>query len=318
MSPHHPRCFANHMGVWACESRFFHATFAAIKSGQIQPRPVAMEDDDDRPARKIPPFVGALAAEPVSDASRRVLYFLTREGVAIIDVQGSLMKTEGKYTDTSTVHIRRALSAALADDRVFAIMLHIDSPGGAAAGTQEVADDIAAATKVKPMASHADDLIASAAYWIGAATGRVTINAAGEAGSIGVYMVLHDQSEQYKTEGIEAIVVGSGDMKGAGYPGTKVTDEQKTYFQGLVDNVNGFFTTAVRKHRGMSEAQVAAVNTGRVYSATDAKTKGLVDDIMPFEKAVADLAKIGAKAHRAAKASTRDALQVAVEIEAAE
>jgi signal peptide peptidase SppA len=316
MSQHNRHCFANHMGVWAIETRFFLSTLAAIKAGTIVARsPIVAMEDDDAPPRKIPPFAVALAAEPVTDTNRNVLYFLTGDGVAIVEIHGALMKTAGKYADTGTIDVRRALRAAIADERVVAIMLHIDSPGGAASGTAELAAEITAARESKPVSAHIDDMGASAAYWVASAAGKVTANAMGEVGSIGVYSVLFDQSEQYKAEGVEAIIIGSGDMKGAGYPGTKVTEEQKTYFQGLVDNVNAFFAKAVAKNRQLTDAQVRAVNTGRVYPSAQAKDLGLIDQVATFERAVADLALSGRQAKRA---SRREAMQARLDLDQAE
>lgn len=308
MNLHNPQCFANHMGIYACEPRWLLAMMTGVKEGTVQARPMAMEDDDAAPRKEKWGMV--VRALPVHDDSGKILYAVADDGVAIVRVHGAIMKGWSKYAETDSIHVRRAIRAAVSDDRVSSIMLHIDSPGGSVSGTSELADEIQRAAKSKPVAAHIDDLGASAAYWVASAAGRITANAIGEVGSIGTYCVLFDQSKAMEMEGVKVHVISTGPLKGAGYPGTEVTPELLEYEKGLVDNANRFFLAAVRKNRGMSEAKLGAVADGRVFPAAEAKAAGLVDDVMPFEQALALLAKEGKASAKAASKKDRMALEI--------
>ena len=279
---HNQTCFNNHMGVWLCESRFMSSVLHEIQSGLR--KPVERVNSD------LPPVAAfVINATPVS--FNGIFSYWMSGDVAIISLDGPLMKAESKYGGTSTVAARKAIRAAVDDPRVGAIMLHIDSPGGHVSGTMELAADVKAASKIKPTAAHADDLIASAAYWVGSSANRVTINRAGQAGSIGTVAVVHDISAAAEAEGVKVHVVSTGPDKGAFTPGAPVTDENLAYLRELVDSSNALFQESVKENRKLDSAKMAKVSSGRVFSATESVALGLVDAIMSFEMAIADLAK---------------------------
>lgn len=169
-------------------------------------------------------------------------------------------------------------------------MLHIDSPGGTVSGTGDLADDVRAADRVKPVYAHADDLIASAAYWTGAQSRRLTLNATGEAGSIGVMGLAYDTSEQAKMEGVRPVLIRAGEHKGDFTPGLPVTDEMVARHQVRVDEINEMFVAAVAKGRRVPLAKAREWNTGETFSAGRAKDMGLIDAVASFDEAL-DFAK---------------------------
>jgi len=210
--------------------------------------------------------------------------------VAVIKAQGVLMKSQTSMGGTSTVQLRRDVRNAAADPNVAAILLAIDSPGGTSAGTYDLAADVRAATKQKPVWAHIDDLGASAAYWIASQATRITANSPNALiGSIGTFQVIYDFSKAAENQGIKTLLFATGPLKGAGIQGTSVTEEHAAYFQQLVNATQAEFDSAVRQGRGLSAKQLADVRHGGVMPATQAQSMGLIDAVQPLAKTLQEI-----------------------------
>jgi signal peptide peptidase SppA len=213
------------------------------------------------------------------------------KSIAVVRLAGMLMKSQSSMGGTSTVQARRDIRQAAADPEAAGIMLAIDSPGGTVAGTYELARDIKAAAKSKPVWAHIEDLGASAAYWAASQAGRVTANSPiAQVGSIGTYQVIYDESAAAAGQGVKTLVFATGPLKGLGVPGSKITDEQAAHVQALVDDAQTAFDAAVKKGRGMTDKQLAAVRHGGVMLAPAALDAKLIDGIEPLGKALAQFA----------------------------
>ncbi len=222
---------------------------------------------------------------------------ITADGVAIVRLMGPMSKggSEGFFgpTGASTIEARNRLYEAVQNEAVKAILLHIDSPGGTVAGTAELGDDIAQFNQVKPIHAHIDDLGASAALWAASAAGSISANRMAQIGSIGVVAVVADQSARAEMEGIKFHVVSTGRFKGAGTPGTPITEEHLGHIQERVDQVNAHFMGAIAEGRGIDPQAVRAMADGRTHIAADAQAMGLIDEIMDFRSAVAFAGTLG-------------------------
>lgn len=207
--------------------------------------------------------------------------------VAIIRAAGPLMKAASSFGGTSTIAMRRQIRAAAADPAISGILLLIDSPGGSVAGTQDLANEVKMATRKKPVWAFVDDLGASAAYWIASQANMIFANGTTAlVGSIGAVMTVYDLSAAAEKEGVKAMVFATGPLKGAGTPGSKITDEQAAYFQGLIDAAQTNFDAAVKSGRGMSQTMLNEVRTGAVFPANVALAKGLIDGIRTLESTI--------------------------------
>ena len=224
------------------------------------------------------------------------LYPVTANGTAIISVLGPMQKGRDIWMDlfggTSSEDAREAVVLATADPDVDAIFLRIDSPGGEVAGVEELGDAVYRARKVKPVAAHGEDMMASAALWVGAQADTVTANKTAAVGSVGTVAVLPDTSEAWAAHGITWHVVSSGEYKGLLHE-AEITDKALAYVQEQVDELAGQFFSALKRGRGMTAGQVAAVSDGRVYGATRAQELGLIDAVMGRDDAFAALEKRG-------------------------
>lgn len=217
---------------------------------------------------------------------------ITTGAIGVIDLRGPLMKQSSSLSGgTSTVAARQAIRAAAADPEISAILLRIDSPGGSAAGTAELANEVRAAAKKKTTWAYIEDLGASAAYWVASQASRVITNPTGMVGSIGTFMVMHDLSAMAEKEGVKVHVIRAGEYKGAGTPGTEVTEAQIAHYQGIVDSLNEHFLRAVADGRSMPLKQVRELADGRVHVGQAAKSLGLVDAVESFDETLQNLSK---------------------------
>jgi len=261
-----------YFGLWAMRPEEFHAGVQIARSIDLH---VHMASEQ------------ALKAQGVSTPAAEV-----KNDIAIVTLHGTLMKhTSSMSAGTSTVLARRQIRAAGANDNVKGLLLHIDSPGGTAAGTQDLAHDIAELAARKPVYAYCEDLTASAAYWAASQATKVFANESALVGSIGTYGVVHDLSKLAENEGIKVHVIRAGDFKGMGEPGTEVTDEQLAELQRIVNEMNDFFIRGVSKGRGMTASQVRKLADGRVHTAGPAQGLGLIDKVQSLDATFAQLVK---------------------------
>lgn len=263
-----------------------------------------------RSVKRLSQYVGAWAIEPaaagrLADAVQRIdapshlasmegidvaqpRAGVGRDGVAVLEIRGPVTKYGTSLSEAgSTLRMRQLIREYAADRKVKSLMLLIDSPGGTVCGTPDLAD--AVAKFGKPTAAYIEDCGCSAAYWIAAQCDTVYCNSAASVGSIGVYSVLVDSSEQAGMLGLKVHTISTGPLKGAGVDGTVITDEQLADAQRSVDSINRLFTAAVVAGRGFTDEQVASVATGQVWIGEEAVKLGLVDGISTAPQVRRDL-----------------------------
>ena len=222
-----------------------------------------------------------------SDDSRE---YPIQEGIAYLSLTGPMTKSPTSFgTGTSTSYLRRQIRSAGADKDVKAIVLRIDSPGGSVGGTDDLAADVKRVSASKPVYAYVEDQCCSAALWVASQATRVYANKTALVGSIGTYMVLYDSSKAAEKEGIEVLVFSTGDHKGAGVPGAKITDEQKADFQRVVDDLNAHFLAAVASGRNLSMQAIKQIATGQVWIASQALERNLVDRVCSMDEAVREI-----------------------------
>ena len=222
-----------------------------------------------------------------SEAGYRVI-----DGIGVIDVMGVLAH-HGGYTGASSYvlgydTISKRLDAALGDVDVEAIVLNLDSPGGAAAGAFDAADVVRDAGRIKPVHAAVGDMAASAAYAIASAATSISITRTGMVGSIGVVMRHIDASERMKQDGLSVTHIHAGAHKVDGHPFAPLSDAVRADLQQEVDIVYDLFVETVASNRDMAVSAVRATEA-RMYSGEDAVTMGLADRVETPDQLIARL-----------------------------
>jgi signal peptide peptidase SppA len=204
--------------------------------------------------------------------------------IGIVTIRGVMEKFTYWSDETSTIKAKRAVNAAAINKKVDNILLVMDSPGGSVDGLGELADAIFQARKVKPVVAQVDGMAASAGYWAVSQANRIFAHEMDMVGSIGVYSVVNDFSKMFEEDGVKTNLITTGDFKGAGTPGTEVTDKQIADFQRIVDTYYDFFLKAIERGRDMGRKKIKPLADGRVFVGQEAVSNGLIDGIQTFEQ----------------------------------
>lgn len=259
---------------WAGTEDSFNAYLLALKTASGLDIKAYMDDDEE-------------------DDDEEAPRLLTKQGnVAIIDIRGPLVPSAPWYARyvgiTGYDEIRQALVAAANDPEVGAILLDVNSGGGAVAGVTDVADLVSTIdAKVKPVHTYSESIIASAAIWVGAQARSVQIGKVAEAGSIGVLTVLKSMARYYKEMGIDAEVLRSGEFKALGHPLDPINDKAKAEIMGQLMQMDAMFVDYMAEARGVTaEMATEKFGKGRVFVGQSAVDTGLVDAVTTFDAVV--------------------------------
>lgn len=212
-------------------------------------------------------------------------------GVAVIPVVGTIARRMNLFSlfsgGTSIELLMRDFAAALADTSVDAILLSVDSPGGAVGGTMLLSDAIHAARGQKPVVAFASDMMASAAYWIGSAADLVIAEETSVVGSIGVVTVHYDYSRQDEARGIKRTFVAAGRYKAIGNDAEALSVEGRQVIQDRLDYLYSLFVGGVARNRNRDvQAVLDGMADGRVFIGRQAQAAGLVDAIGTIDDAL--------------------------------
>jgi len=205
--------------------------------------------------------------------------------IAIIRIEGVI---------TGSEEITELLKRSDEDDHIKAILLRIDSPGGAVVPSQEIYDavkKIKMAGKKKVLVSMGT-VAASGGYYIAAASNYIMANPGTLTGSLGVIMEMANFEGLLQKVGVESVVIKSGENKDAGSPFRKMTQEEHLLFQNVLDDVHDQFMTAVSEGRSMTMEKVKPLADGRIFTGRQAQKVGLVDGIGNMEDAIAKTAEM--------------------------
>lgn len=226
----------------------------------------------------------------------------TDRAVAVIPVVGVISNRAHSMGAGADV-IGAAVSRAAANDRISAIVLDIDSPGGTVTGVPELAEKIFQARQAKPVVAVANGLMASAAYWIGAAASEVVATPSGEVGSIGVFMLHEDWSQYLENEGVKITEIKAGRYKTEGAPWRPLDEAAEAHFSAQVREAYDWFVRDVARFRRDSQRNVReGYGEGRVLTADAAKAANLVDRVETIEETIDRLARRGSR-RRGARAA---------------
>ena len=206
--------------------------------------------------------------------------------IAVIDVSGVI-------TDADTEKISKQLERYGNNDSIKAIILHIDSPGGGAAASQEIYHEVIRirTEKHKKVIASVESVGASGAYYIASACDKIYANPASVVGSIGVIMEWTNYGDLMKWAKLKPVVISHGELKDAGDPTRDMTPQEQAYFQSLVDNMYGQFVHDVAVGRHTTDAKITPLATGQVWTGEQSQPLGLIDAQGGFRVALMETAK---------------------------
>lgn len=191
--------------------------------------------------------------------------------IAVIEVEGVIM--ESKKT------VER-LQMAEEDKDVKAIILRVDSPGGAVAPTQEIYDEIVRIDQKKPIYASFGSVAASGGYYIGAAARKIYSNPGSLTGSIGVIMQFYDLSKLYEMAKVTQLNLKSGKYKDIGQPNRSMTEEEKVLLESVISGVHQQFIDDIMKRRkDKIKGEIKELAQGQIFSGKRAYELGLVDEL---------------------------------------
>jgi protease-4 len=261
-----------------------HLADAAVEPGEwlaAQPKPVTEWKDRHRDVPDLQSFAGMMAfwgqLLKGDDGDR------PDKEIAVVELAGEI--DEGLNSEPGRSIAPGDTCALLdklsKDDRVVAVVLRIDSPGGSAGAADRIHHAVRRLDAVKPVVALFDGVAASGGYYIGCAAREIIVHRSTITGSIGVFAVVPDASATLDLLGVHRFAVPTGpraDLLGMG----PYTPDTEAALRAVVDDVDHRFTNLVADRRKLPVAKVAAMAGGRVYTGSEAVANGLADSIGTF------------------------------------
>ena len=206
------------------------------------------------------------------------------EKIGVVDLDGVIL------SPTETVDQLRKLAD---DDSVKAIIIHVNSPGGGVAASEEIYGEVKRIRdeKKKYIASSIETVGASGAYYVSSATNKIYANRGSVVGSIGVIAEWVNYGDLMRWAKLKPELLKVGKFKDTGDPTRELTPDERAYMQGLIDNMYGQFVQAVADGRHSKVEDIKPIADGRVWTGEQAAGMHLIDGIGDFRTVVMETAK---------------------------
>lgn len=198
--------------------------------------------------------------------------------VGVIEIRGVI------DDDDETIEAIRRFAKS---DHIRAVVLRVESPGGAVTPSQEIYRELLRLRDKKPLIASLGEVAASGGYYVASACSMIVANPGTITGSIGVIMgTMYNVQGLLEKLGIKGTVIKAGTYKDIGSSLRDMSPEERQILKSMLDDVHKQFIAAVAAGRKMDEAAVRELADGRVYSGEQAQRLGLVDQIGNFQDAI--------------------------------
>jgi protease-4 len=198
--------------------------------------------------------------------------------IAVVEVNGVIMSSRS---------VNSQLKRYKKDNSIKAIILHIDSPGGGVAASQEIYESVRRVRESgKPVVACMASVAASGGYYAALCADSIMAGPGTTTGSIGVIAEIPNFTKLMDKLGISMTIIKSGRYKDSGTPYREMTPADKQYLQSWIDESYDQFISIVATERGMSLEQAKELGDGRVYSGRQAYEFALIDTLGTFDDAV--------------------------------
>src|SRR5690606_2218909 len=228
----------------------------------------------------------------IKDVNLNIKKVSAKDQIAVIFAQGEIQGGEGNVNTIGEGSINRALKEARKNDKIKAVVLRVNSPGGSALTSDIIWREIELTKKVKPVIVSMGDVAASGGYYIACNANRIVAEPGTITGAIGVYGMLQNFKKVADKFGVNAEAVKTHE-NATGY---SVFEEMSPkYKQTLTESIEIIYDTfisRVAEGRKMDKAKVDEMAQGRVWTGTMAKQLGLVDELGSLDDAIAYAAKL--------------------------
>jgi protease-4 len=211
-------------------------------------------------------------------------FFTARERVGVVEIKGVL---------TDSRKVIKQLDRYRDDASVKAIVLRINSPGGAVGPAQEILREVEKVRAKKKIVASLGTVAASGGYYIASGANLIMANRGTATGSIGVIIQFTNVEGLAKKVGLDFFNLKAGRYKDVGSPFRPMTPEDKAYLQGLLDNIYQQFLSDVARNRKIPLAKLKTLAEGRIYSGEEAKQVGLVDAFGNLPDAIEKAGRLG-------------------------
>jgi protease IV len=204
--------------------------------------------------------------------------------VGLIELKGTIISSQDTLKQIKDFRKEASIKA---------IVLRIDSPGGAVGPSQEIYTEIRRTAQTKPVVASLGSVAASGGYYIASAASHIVSNPGTITGSIGVIIHFPNLQELFGKIGYQMITIKSGQFKDIGNPAREMTPEEKELLQATIDETYRQFVRDVALARNLPEDRVREVADGRIIMGEKALALKLVDQLGNFEDAVAKAGELG-------------------------
>jgi protease IV len=204
--------------------------------------------------------------------------------IAVVDLEGVIL---------SPSPVVEQLKKYGDDDSIKAIILHVNSPGGGVAASEEIYRAVKRVRdeKKKRIVASIETVGASGAFYVVSGCNKVYADEGSIVGSIGVISEWVNYGDLLHWAKLKEVVMKTGEFKDTGNPTRDLTPAEQAYLQSLINNMYGQFVHAVAEGRKMNDADVRAIADGKVWTGQQAASMKLIDQIADFQGAVSDTAK---------------------------
>lgn len=240
----------------------------------------------------------ASSVEP-SVLSERVIQPGGESVIAVVDIAGVIVQDAGESGPfsvsegvASVEELRNIFKELKKDDSVEAVILRINSPGGAVVASDELNIAIRDLSESKITIAQLADTAASGGYYAAVATDHIIANRATLTGSVGVILQLPNFDELFDTIGVSVTTIKSGEFKDIGAVDRPITEEEEAIFQSIVDESYQQFVDVIVEGRQLDRDQVLSFSDGRVFSGAQALELEMIDQLGTFDDAVTKAAEL--------------------------
>lgn len=215
-------------------------------------------------------------------------YSYSENKIAIIYGVGDIVPgKQDPFSSIGSATFIKALKKARLDNSVKAIVIRINSPGGSALASDEIAREIEICKKAKPVIASFGDVSASGGYYLSCLADSIVAQPNTITGSIGVFALVANTQDLFSNKlGLNYQTVDLGNMSAGWRPDRPLNEMESAFLQRSIDSIYDDFLSIVARGRKLSRAAVEELAQGHVYTALDAKELGLVDVIGGIDRAI--------------------------------